>query len=96
MITSADRLRRARALIDTPDKWCQGRYHKPTGRHCSLGAMNKAMGRGKSDGFAERALYAAAAEMGDGSVVLYNDTHTHAEVMALFDRAIEIAEGAHD
>ena len=39
------------------------------------------------------ALYQAAEELGStGGVIGYNDTHTHAEVLNMFDLAISIAE----
>jgi hypothetical protein len=97
----ADDLRSARSLIDTPDKWT-----KPPipGRFCAVEAAETAecggigFRLGRLDELATyRALKAALPDEGGwkarGSVGAYNDYHrtTHADIMALFDRAIEAA-----
>lgn len=84
-------LRRARVLIDEPGKW--SRYGWGThGRRCLLHALYDAAG-GNPYRPARLAVESAAGipesadYLGD-----WNDTHTHAEVLAVLDRAIEEAE----
>ena len=89
-MTAAESLRAAKALIDTPAKWCRGSYTRNAGRqHCAMGAVEY---YGCTPHGMVAALYAAAAELGNQSVTAFNDTHTHAECMTMFDRAIKIAE----
>lgn len=92
----------AKALIDTPEKWTQEEmardaYGKITDYEgesatcfCSLGAACKVTaGSGFTYGYLVRALSAA----GDGTYIVdFNDSHTHAEVMAVWDKAIDKAK----
>jgi hypothetical protein len=101
---AADTLRLAKAQIAEPDMWCKGRYAIGT-RCCAMGALYRAMSRTPPSPMrddAERALYLAAAEarglflvpLGtEHDVTVYNDrpSTTHADVLAMFDRAIVIA-----
>mgnify|MGYP001604621475 CR=1 FL=1 len=91
-MTTAGILRDAKALIDTPAKWTKGVYTDDKGRRCALGALQSVTaseaGRRRAGRELERALPAW------GSVTHYNDHHSHADVMALFDRAIEATERA--
>jgi hypothetical protein len=99
-MTSPDQLRAAKALIDTPEKWTQGHYARdragyPAGprshlacRFCILGAFIRSAGTevpayGLSD-------FIPKDTPADRSVSSYNDhpSTTHADIMALFDRAI--------
>ena len=90
----------ARELISVPDQWTQRIYArdkdgKSNWIHssesvcfCSSGAIRRV----------SRFDYASSMtflveEMG-GEVTDYNDTHTHAEVIAAFDRAIVAAKDA--
>lgn len=90
-------LRKAKALIDTPEKWTQKVYARDSNdndvsyaansacKFCSLGALHRT-----SDN-----LYLAMDYLGKrfGTFIdNYNDTHTHAEVMAKWDEAIALAE----
>lgn len=101
----SERLRAAKALIDTPSKWMQGDYSdlpqnlKGSCQFCSLGAIRRTYAdRGepfygdvnKSSTYLETALDELDADEGD--VPTFNDTHTHGEVMQMFDKAIELAE----
>ncbi len=84
----------AKMLIDTQDKWCRHATSKsyPDGRteRCAFGALVAAIN--------DRDRYLAAIEAlmraipfsntVAVSVERFNDTHTHAELMALWDRAI--------
>lgn len=97
-------LRRARARIEKPENWCQKYYavneqgmavapeSKEACSWCSEGALLTIAGMS----FNERRrtlLYLDAvtglSTLGAGH---FNDTHTHAEVLDLFDRAIALAE----
>lgn len=79
-------LMEARKLIASPDHWCQGSYNTKGGRRCAVGAL-AAIDGGDIDQSYELLL----AEMGGGAVSAFNDTHTHEEVIAAFDRAIAAA-----
>lgn len=89
-------LKDARALISDEKNWVKGAYRKNIdGRECfcALGAVFKVSA--SEDVFfqdqlkAENALALAA---GTSWVPEFNDAHTHAEVLTLFDRAIAHAE----
>jgi hypothetical protein len=94
-----DNLIAARALIDTPEKWGKGEYEPRPGCYCMAGAIFAAKGFNpwQEMGSPEaKAIEAALDEVSDGlspwrSYVDYNDNFetTHADIMALFDRAIE-------
>lgn len=99
-MTLHDDLVAAKALIDAPEKWGQGEYETSPGCYCALGAVAKATGVDPAPwnvevGVLYDALKAAlppkAARL---SVVDFNDAPetTHADIMALFDRAIAAAE----
>ncbi len=98
-------LRQAKALIDTPEKWIQG-VNFDLGKRCALEAIGSVCppygGWGDKDH--DERYYGVSAyltwaltgkkENRDISVVGYNDrkTTTHADIMALFDKAIALAE----
>lgn len=93
-------LRKAKALIDTPEKWTQGFFAldingKPVSENefyackfCSVGAILRT----------ERVLtnripaYDYLGKTMGTYIDKFNDTHTHAEVMAKWDEAIALAE----
>jgi hypothetical protein len=85
----------ARALIDTPEKWIKGTFSNDNGCFCALGAVDKALGlpMGDDGGKTEQALYEALPPFVSG-VADFNDAPTtfHADIMALFDRAIAAQE----
>lgn len=88
----------AKALIDTPRKWRKGDYDRG-GRCCAVGAVVRVVGGEISDAeysSAALALEAALLPEQGKKVFLFNDnpTTTHADIMALFDRAIAAAEAA--
>jgi hypothetical protein len=94
----------AKALISDPAHWTRAYYAKKKNGEaceawdndavcwCSYGALRKTAGLrhsgDMSDDYytAENVLYDAA---GPHGVVEINDTQNHADVMAMFDRAIE-------
>lgn len=94
-----DDLIAAKALIDTPEKWCKG-IHK--GQNCTMWAVGDAT-RQHSGGMrwldCEVALSRAVPKSfvgpsGVHPIVAFNDAEetSHADIMALFDRAIEGAK----
>ena len=99
-LTPAQVLRDAKALISDPAKWTQ----KAAARDiegaevafgdedavcwCALGAIWRAV---PNNDVETDAIFALSNAMGMG-VPLFNDAHTHPEVLAAFDRAIELAE----
>lgn len=94
--TTADVLRRAKALIADPEDWCQGYREGWDGdrwRRCAVGAL----GAAKADlgllcfNAPNRALCDAMPKT-YYAVAEFNDASTHADVMALYDRAIAAAE----
>lgn len=101
-MTPKECLQKARELITEPLAWTQGFFARDKNgwkrmpmdaeacSFCGLGAVIRAAGNDCDLRFrAEQFLYAAA---GAGvSISWFNDTKTHAEVLDLFDRAIEAA-----
>jgi hypothetical protein len=107
MSTLADKLREARALIDTPEKWTQGAnardaagrkvpaYSSRARCFCMTGAVIRVMAGGFDAAVPVLgALRKGANGLEGGSPHLWNDApeRTHAEVLAAFDRAIEAAQ----
>jgi hypothetical protein len=97
-MTPVEILKAARGRIDTPDKWTTGAYARTADnktQNCDSGYACKWCAYGAILLVTEEPTgeYFEAVRMledeCDGSVVNYNDTHTHAEVLAAFDRAIE-------
>lgn len=92
-MSTATNLRRAKALIDAPKKWCQVHYKIGT-RKCTYGALNLACKKSRDFLVEENFLFAAAQELGFRNPTNLNDESDHATVMKMFDRAIELAEVA--
>lgn len=86
----------ARALIDTPEKWGRGsRLRHPMGSLCAIGAFQEAIPP-YSFTRREKAYQALRVELPpkfNGYVADFNDapTTTHADIMSLFQRAIDNA-----
>jgi hypothetical protein len=102
-------LKGARALITEPSAWSQiylargadGNPTEPTSPNarcfCALGAIEclKLIDGSYGSGSYASAVGALREAIGPClSVSVFNDTHTHAEVLAAFDRAIARLEGA--
>lgn len=99
-MTTADTLRAARALIERPERWTQGAMARRADglrcrheddaacRWCTSGAVRRVAQSGEEAAAALRRLY----EVMKTTPPDFNDSHTHAEILAAFDRAIEIAE----
>lgn len=102
---AAEVLRKARELISDQKRWTQkayarDRYGFGTGPwlknaicFCSRGALMKASGLKVNEVVATPANTVLQSNM-NGNVPLFNDTHTHAEVLEAFDRAIAAAEAS--
>lgn len=91
----------AKALIDTPEKWGKGRDSFPLTRLggakclCAHGALFEAMGGEWASGSIEaiRKLRASLPSEWRYTPEFNDDpATTHADIMALYDRAIEAAE----
>lgn len=101
-MTPAEILRKARALIDTPEKLARGVYARDAkGKavppyspdavcYCVVGAIMRVGGFGDRIAAGIAALTRAVI----GPVPTWNDVSTHAEILAGFDRAIALAEAA--
>jgi len=88
----------AKKLIAKPENWMQGRYGVPAPASLhgpkyvkldAFGALCEA-GKGQYGGFTERAWRYLGDAIDGKCFIAYNDTHTHAEVLAGFDRAIAL------
>lgn len=102
MTTTVEVLKAAREIISAPEHWCQGATARDADgvktypadpdacRWCAYGALLKAAGnfRAADDG---PLLLAAQLPRGVG-IGVFNDSHEHAEVIAVFDKAIETEE----
>ncbi len=99
-------LQAARDLITDPKAWIKGDYarseqgltlyspsHPDAACFCAIGALARASGM--SAGQVEQSDLAAALNLAMGripqaSVANLNDSSTHEEILAIFDRAIEV------
>lgn len=100
-------LKKARALLDNPAKWCQGAFARAkNGNHigpetkgavqwCAVGAVRKVAGGPSADSIHEALHELNASIRGGDSIMVYNDgeNRKHAQVLKVFDRAIERLEG---
>ena len=100
MMSVKENLIAAKALIDTPEKWFKGEYESDNGCLCALGAVARAVcpkidfdedkiGLYPEDGALAEALpFDWPKEVNE--IPDFNDAPetTHADIMALFDRAI--------
>lgn len=97
-MNTVETLKAAKALISDPTKWTQGAYARDaegtvTDPFASDAAcwcsVRSIVAVSREWFFASESLLEKAI---GGGVIRFNDMHTHAEVMAAFDRAIELAE----
>jgi hypothetical protein len=86
----AECLRAAREIIKTPERWWNGIGHEAVGRDCAWTALLRV----KAPTMAHSIF---STVIGDPSIQSWNDTpgRTHAEVLAAFDKAIQLAEAQH-
>lgn len=92
MATVRENLIAAKALIADPKNWRKGSLGS-AGCYCAVGALGVAR-KGKVFLFSDADVHALAQHVPQsfrGSVPRYNDSKdtTHADIMALFDRAID-------
>lgn len=89
-----DDLIAAKALIDTPEKWGKGvgTYLRHSGPACAHEALRRASPTGHEH-LRRHLKLALPNGFAHASVPDFNDhpSTTHADIMALFDRAIEAA-----
>lgn len=96
---SADILRRAKALIDRPEKWCRFIQRDFSGRMCAIGAIIAGEGKTPMQDNPHRGALTTLSSVlphkrSDPIASWNNDPDTtHADVMAAFDKAIALAEG---
>lgn len=102
--TMLEDLTRIKSLIEKPENWTQNYYAKDEYGmtihsssdaavcFCTLGALHRVIPMGSRGHTNRRADVRELLEslMGDDGVAQFNDTHTHEEVIAVFDKAIEI------
>jgi hypothetical protein len=105
-VKTIDALRKARELISDPARWTQGFFaHSKTGRRvdprgrsavcwCVLGACDRVAGRSRNANADAQIALHKARPRGYRNVAHYRDRpkRKHADVLALFDRAIAAAE----
>lgn len=88
-MTASELLRQAKALIADEGKWWDGSSGRSRDLTCPCAAEAIwKIERSHRDHRLSRYMAAAV----DSLVPHFNDTHTHAEVMAAFDKAIGLAE----
>lgn len=98
---TSEYLKQAKYLIDSPEKFTKGAYARDSkGKDCliedgktfcSSGALCKA---DKTPGYTHMFEVLNSGVFGKDSIafIKYSDTHTHAEVMNLWDKAIAAIE----
>jgi hypothetical protein len=95
-------LTRARKRIEAPERWTQGHEALDANRRsvgpttaaaCQWCATGSLLCESESWSAYEKAWWQLNGALDDDdSVIMFNDTHTHAEVIAAFDRAISLAK----
>ena len=88
--TVADVLIRARELIASPKRWCQGTEEDEEGRMCLRGAI---INSGHTDFSPILEARRLVERYTGGNITAFNDApyRTHADVVAMLDRCIKIA-----
>lgn len=99
----------AKALIANPVNWTQGAGARnlvgqsvpvlsdEAHSFCSLGALDKALSvRDHSPGMDEKAYSFLGKSAANVSISLFNDRHSHEEVMEMWDKAIHLAKQAEE
>lgn len=98
---------KAKAIISNPDKWTQGAFARnydgeevsPISSQavcfCSIGALKASVGKDQSEVtmfYLVNARDYLMKATPDGYIAVFNDEHTHEEVMAVWDKAIKLAK----
>jgi len=85
-------LEKALALIEDKKDWCQYLVEDEQGRHCAVGALDAvalATKATRKDAWAALSIEVELATDGaHGAVSAFNDSRSHAEVVALFKKTI--------
>lgn len=88
ILKTAKTLIGARKLIEDVKNWGRGSYNR-NGQLCAVGAIAAVEGVGGVTAHGESgATDALRLACGDQKIAYFNDTHTHKEVLAVFDKAI--------
>lgn len=100
MNTVKELLIEARKLIEKPENWTQGTFARDKNQKevgswesgavcfCTIGALKHAFQEGVGGDIYYEAYDALYNSIDRMNVPKYNDSHTHEEVLAMFDRAI--------
>jgi hypothetical protein len=104
-LSTREVLVRARKLIENPERWTRGSFCDGAGRYCAAGSLLRQhlrrdpRSRGENPvltpGYSELLAGMKAVDPFDGgfwTVPSWNDSHSHAEVLAAFDAAIAACE----
>jgi hypothetical protein len=75
-----------RAILTDPKKWTQGGYGHPDDAQCASGALSSTSSKAGYPYYFQ--AYEILRGHMNGGIPTFNDTHTHAEVLAAFDAAI--------
>ena len=97
--TVKENLIAAKALIADPAKWTKGKYIDGEGCMCAAGAVRQVTGEkfGEAESCLDRVVCEAFyEEFGFDIIEDFNDDPetTHADIMVLFQRAIDAQDGA--
>jgi hypothetical protein len=79
-------LEQARALIADEQRWSEHGWGQK-GRRCAVHAVWDVCGR-KTEAPYYHAVVALREQIGNASLSIFNDQHSHGEVLAVFDAAI--------
>lgn len=91
-MTTLEKLTAARASITDPRDWWQEGMETPTSGGCAHIALSDVEDDWPSPGSAHAVLMRVIGAHTLRDVFNFNDTHTHAEVLAAFDEASKIEE----
>jgi len=95
-------LTKAQSLISDPSHWTKGTFARNKDGEprmddeadatcwCSMGALRKVTSAGITQEYPRAIIILSQAA--DEHIVKFNDSHTHAEVMAVWDKARDLAE----
>ena len=88
-------LKAIRALIAKPESWTQGANARDADGYSVAATSNKAVCWCLSGAFSKESAHDTGArdalDLKPGKMIIFNDNHTHAEVLAMLDRSIKRA-----
>ena len=85
-------LRKAKALIDRPEKWWNGSTENNSHNPCASLALSRVTGHHHVTDAEKFLMMVTTQNQWCENLYHWNDSHTHPEVMDAFDRAIALAE----